>query len=69
VPIIAVKNEFLGGNIGCAGLLTVRDIIKTIKKKKNIKYILLPSIIFDEKGLDITGKSYLKINKGKVILI
>ncbi|HPZ09835.1 MAG TPA: DUF512 domain-containing protein, partial [Candidatus Eremiobacteraeota bacterium] len=33
VPIIAVKNEFLGGNIGCAGLLTVRDIIKTIKKK------------------------------------
>jgi len=64
--VIPVKNLFFGGNIACAGLLTVEDILKEIKKEKKFSSTVLPGAPFDEKGLDITGRSYLEIENNTV---
>lgn len=66
VRLLPVKNMFFGGNIACAGLLTVDDILMATEEEKFFKHLLLPSVMFDENGLDLKGKSYLDIvnNRG-----
>ncbi|HLV09989.1 MAG TPA: DUF512 domain-containing protein, partial [Halanaerobiales bacterium] len=59
VRILAVSNEFFGGSIACAGLLTIKDIIKTLEDDNGIyETIILPRIMFDIFGNDLTGASY-----------
>ena len=60
-PLIPAENHFFGGTIGCAGLLTTEDIINALENEKNFSHIILPSAPFDEKGVDLRGKSYLDI--------
>ncbi len=66
IIIKSAKNNFFGGSIMCAGLLTVEDIKNTFKKFNNLKdidIILIPGIIFDVFGNDLTGKSYKVLEK------
>lgn len=60
--IVKVINNTFGGNIQCAGLLTVDDFIYAIDNEM-IKgdAILLPSSPFNYKGVDIKGEHYSKI--------
>ncbi|GAV21962.1 DUF512 domain-containing protein [Carboxydothermus pertinax] len=65
-PVLPVKSRFFGGNIKSAGLLTVDDYICAVKKAVTLlkpDYLLLPSISFDHRGRDLTGKSYLEIEE------
>lgn len=59
--IIEANNDFFGGTIKCAGLLTVQDIISSAKKFINEKgspdLIMLPPIMFDYRGRDLLGRS------------
>jgi wyosine [tRNA(Phe)-imidazoG37] synthetase (radical SAM superfamily) len=65
--IACIKNNFFGGNISCAGLLTVQDIIEqaatyfTPNNKPDL--ILLPKIMFDFKGRDLLRRSIDEIEK------
>ncbi|WP_456422737.1 DUF512 domain-containing protein [Thermococcus sp.] len=55
IPVVAVRNEFFGGNIGTAGLLTGRDVLRTVEKLPDVDLglILLPELMFyDNKTLD-----------------
>lgn len=64
---VAVKNRFFGGSIGCAGLLTVRDMMEALKEYRDgTGLIIVPGIAFDSRGRDITSRSYLelKLEKG-----
>ena len=64
IDIIIAKNNYFAGSIMSAGLLTNEDIIRDIKKTgKNYKLIILPGIIFDIFGNDLTGKSYKQIEE------
>lgn len=63
VPTVSVKNRFFGGTIGCAGLMTVRDIMTVIPKDGNFTEILLPIAPFDGQGRDLTGRSWLDIEE------
>jgi hypothetical protein len=59
VKILEVQNSFFGGSIACAGLLTVGDILKTLDSNgERYKLILVPGIIFDIFGNDLTGTPY-----------
>ena len=67
INVIEVKNNFFGGSIITAGLLTVEDIINEIKKH-DFNYsantlTVLPSVIFDDYGKDLKGQHYTEIAK------
>lgn len=48
LEVVMVKNEFFGGNIGTAGLLTAQDVLREIKKLPEVELgvIFLPELIF-----------------------
>ena len=59
VAIEVIENNYFGGNIGCSGLLVLEDVKQKLKEK-DYKYdvIILPAVMFDSKGRDLTGKHY-----------
>ncbi len=60
--IEAVRNEFFGGNILCAGLLTLSDIEAHLEKKWLLpQVILLPGIMFDTAGRDLMGRHFMEL--------
>lgn len=69
VKTAPVKNCFFGGSIGAAGLLTVSDfklslagyLGKNSGKKPGL--VLLPGLAFDSRGRDLTGSSYLELER------
>lgn len=62
LTIKSVKNYYFGGSIACAGLLTVEDILKTLKEVKILpSAIILPRMAFDVLGNDIRGDNFKKI--------
>ncbi|MFW6022401.1 MAG: DUF512 domain-containing protein [Halanaerobiaceae bacterium] len=64
IDLIVSKNNYFGGSIMSAGLLTNNDIIKSLKNNgKKYEIIILPGIIYDTFGNDLTGKSYKQIEK------
>lgn len=71
--VMAVKNNFLGGNVGVAGLLGGEDIMDSLKKviPGPFKKILVPDSIFNKEGLTIDGFSRESIGKisNKLIFI
>ncbi|HBV96115.1 MAG: hypothetical protein JL50_05755 [Peptococcaceae bacterium BICA1-7] len=67
---VMVKNHYFGGSIGCAGLLTVGDLLEAVRDNVGkADLCLVPGIAFDRRGRDITGRSYLEleIEKGPEI--
>jgi NifB/MoaA-like Fe-S oxidoreductase len=63
--IIAAENRFFGGNIKCAGLLTIQDISDTVKEyimeNKLPDIIILPPVMFDNKKTDLLGRNIKEI--------
>lgn len=58
IKIEAIENRFFGGNIRCAGLLTVEDAVRHLKSCSfRPQLALLPAIMFDRRGRDLTGRS------------
>lgn len=58
VELVAVQNHFFGGNIACAGLLTVQDLARVLAELKPVDLLLLPGRAFDLKGRDLRGEKY-----------
>lgn len=64
IDIQVIENKFFGGSICCTGLLVNEDIIAVLSNsKKNYDLILLPGIIYDFFGNDLTGKNYKEIEE------
>lgn len=64
VEVIKSSNRFFGGNIGCAGLMVVGDIINSLEESPvRADFILVPSVAFDHRGYDLTGRSYREIEE------
>jgi hypothetical protein len=62
VETVMIKNRFFGGSIGCAGLLTVEDMLRAVVEHRGkTDLCIVPGIAFDRKGRDITGRSYLDL--------
>jgi NifB/MoaA-like Fe-S oxidoreductase len=63
--VLKIGNLFFGGSIGAAGLLTCKDVIEGIEAidYSNIQYLLLPPIMFDEYGRDLTGMGIWEIEE------
>ncbi|OWZ84796.1 DUF512 domain-containing protein [Natranaerobius trueperi] len=58
--VIAVKNNYFGGNIKSAGLLTVSDFRSCLKEQLDGQTIqvILPNKPFDERGFDLRNEHY-----------
>lgn len=60
----AVRNEFFGGNILCAGLLTLIDIEAHLGRRGSLpQVILLPGIMFDTAGRDLMGRHFMELEE------
>lgn len=64
VKIEAVKNRYFGGNIMCAGLLTLSDIEAhmTVREQRP-EVLLLPGIMFDSAGRDLLGRHFKEVEE------
>lgn len=62
--LLAVPSIFFGGNINCAGLLTVTDFASVLKQKQRALpgRILIPAAAFDSGGRDLQGRHYSLLN-------
>ncbi|MBS3947898.1 MAG: DUF512 domain-containing protein [Dethiobacter sp.] len=58
--LVAVPSFFFGGNINCAGLLTVSDFAATLRRLQLEDYakVLIPAAAFDPAGFDLEGRHY-----------
>lgn len=66
INVVAVVNRFFGETVTVAGLLTAKDIIRTIKyeiKTNHPQKIYLPSVMFNYQGYTIDGYSFDRIKK------
>ncbi len=62
VHAVPVKNRFFGGSIGCAGLLTVDDMLDVVEEwRGRTDLIIVPGIAFDARGRDMAGRSFLDL--------
>lgn len=60
----AVKNLCFGGNIMCAGLLTIGDIeAHMAARQKPVEVLLLPEIMFDTSGRDLLGRHFKELEE------
>jgi NifB/MoaA-like Fe-S oxidoreductase len=65
VKIEAVKNNYFGGNIMCAGLLTLSDIEAHLGSRVHrAEVIMLPGIMFDSSGRDLLGRHFKEMEQG-----
>lgn len=70
VRIEAVRNEYFGGNIMCAGLLTLSDIEMHMSgKREKPEVLLLPGIMFDTAGRDLLGIHFKELEQSLGIKI
>jgi NifB/MoaA-like Fe-S oxidoreductase len=65
VKIEAVTNRCFGGNIMCAGLLTIGDIeAHMAMRPQQPGVVLLPEIMFDASGRDLLGRHFKELEEG-----
>lgn len=65
VEIETVRNRCFGGNIMCAGLLTISDIEAHMAgRTKQPEVVLLPEIMFDASGRDLLGRHFKELEMG-----
>ncbi|MEW6623668.1 MAG: DUF512 domain-containing protein [Bacillota bacterium] len=67
IKIITVENQYFGGSIKAAGLLTVDDFLLAYSRIKGETnrgdLLLLPGIAFDHLGRDLTDTSYYMVEE------
>jgi putative radical SAM enzyme (TIGR03279 family) len=62
--VAVVKNEFFGGHVTVAGLLTGRDIMRTVRRMPGLwDRIIVPGIVFNQRGYTLDGYSASRIEK------
>lgn len=73
LKLAAVPALYFGGNINCAGLLTVSDFVAALKKLQPAPRgrILIPAAAFDSSGRDLQGRHYSLLNQpaAEVVLV
>jgi pyruvate-formate lyase-activating enzyme len=68
LTVLRVPSRFFGGNICCAGLLTVEDFQAAIGAL-DADLFVLPGIAFDARGRDLTGRSYVEAAPGRKVVL
>ncbi|GAB6138803.1 radical SAM protein [Halanaerobaculum tunisiense] len=67
VEVLAVENQFFGGSILSAGLLTVSDLRQSLttyqKELADFDLVLAPQIAFDFTGCDLVGENYQQLEE------
>lgn len=64
IKIEAARNVYFGGNIMCAGLLTLKDIEDHMAgRTEQAEVLLLPGIMFDSSGRDLLGRHYKELEE------
>lgn len=63
--LVSVTSQFFGGNISCAGLLTVSDFAYVLKRERRLHSgrVLIPAVAFDSGGRDLQGRPYSLLNE------
>lgn len=51
--VLAVHNEFFGGNVNVTGLLTGRDIVRAIKGMESDAVHVIPEVVFNSDGVTL----------------
>jgi putative radical SAM enzyme (TIGR03279 family) len=64
VAAVAAKNRFFGGGVTVAGLLTARDIIRTVKRTGGQwDCVAIPAVVLNFRGHTLDGYSVRRIGK------
>ncbi len=64
VGLCVVKNNFFGGHVSVAGLLTASDIFHSVKQvKTKFELLIVPHIIFNYQGFTLDGYSPGRMQK------
>ncbi len=53
--VLAVRNDFFGGNVDVAGLLTARDVLAQLPARLEGAVVVLPDVMFNSDGLTLDG--------------
>jgi len=62
--VIAVKNEFFGGGVNVAGLVTGADLIRALSKRKLLRRVYIPSSMLRSEGdLFLDGLSPAQVSE------
>jgi putative radical SAM enzyme (TIGR03279 family) len=62
--VAVAKNEFFGSHVTVAGLLTGRDIMRTVRRMPGPwDWIIVPGIVFNQRGYTLDGYSASRIEK------
>jgi putative radical SAM enzyme (TIGR03279 family) len=64
VRVCAARNEFFGGKVTVAGLLTAQDIVRAVKKTK-VRWhtVAVPGVVFNFRGHTLDGYSPGRLGK------
>lgn len=64
IKIETVRNNYFGGNIMCAGLLTLNDIETHLDSREHRpEVMMLPGIMFDSSGRDLLGRHFKEMEE------
>jgi putative radical SAM enzyme (TIGR03279 family) len=64
IATVAVRNEFFGGGVTVAGLLTARDVIRDVRGcKPSPETVIIPSVMLNRLGRTLDGYSVKRIGK------
>ena len=64
VEVIAVKNEFFGETITVAGLVTARDLVRTLKRERHAAEVLFPAVMLRrERDIFLDGPTPEEVSK------
>jgi putative radical SAM enzyme (TIGR03279 family) len=61
VSVVGVRNDFFGGNVSVAGLLTTSDIVRQLAHTPHDAVILLPDCIVNADGVLLDGVSVAEL--------
>ena len=60
--VVRIDNKTYGGNIGCAGLLMIDDIVEALADKEKDLLVIPPPVFLNRLGEDLMGKSIQDLN-------
>jgi putative radical SAM enzyme (TIGR03279 family) len=65
ISVVAVDNQVFGGSVTVAGLLTARDIIRTVHRYAGrIREVIVPGVIFNYNHVTLDGYSPERLQRG-----
>ncbi|MDR1016628.1 MAG: DUF512 domain-containing protein [Coriobacteriales bacterium] len=70
--VLAVRNDFFGGNVNVAGLLTGQDVIaqaRPVLAAESADTLVLPAQMFNDDGLTLDGMSLAEISQALAVSV